>query len=483
VNTPSSPTPAHAASGSAGAGHPHVVLTDAPLASPRGLGAAWLVPVGAALLAGYLGFRAWSERGALVEVAFADGHGLTNGAAVQLRGIAVGRVEDVLLTTDASGVRARLRLRPEAANLAREGTRFWIARPRIGLSGVEGLDTLVGARYVALEPGPVDAAQRRSFDGLDEPPVEVPFEGGLEVVLEAARRGGLSAGAPVVYRELVVGVVLSVGLASDATALVVRAVIDPRYAELVREDTRFWNASGLELEAGLVSGVRVSIDSLEGLVTGAVAFATPPDAGPPARAGARFELAGRADDDWLDWVASLPVGASFDGLAAPRPVRASLGWKRRILGTRRHANGWCLRLEDAWIGPADVLQLGEGVDGDGAELSIDGASFEPLPHGSTSQAVAVLAAPLDAGAWRRSRLRTPLGPENCLVFGDPARGPIALDAQRLRAGDGPAWLVEGSFAEDWHGAAVVARSDGALVGLMLVDEGRARVALDLPSPR
>jgi hypothetical protein len=457
---------------------PLTTLVDAPLASPRGLGVAWLLPVGAALLAGWLGWRAWSQRGVAIEVRFDEGHGLAAGAHVQLRGISVGTVEDVVLASDASGVRARLRLRPEAAALAREGTRFWIARPRIGLSGVEGLDTLVGARYVALEPGPNDAALTRVFDGLVEPPVEVPWgDAGLEVVLEAAERGGLAAGAPVVYREFAVGVVLSVGLASDASSVVVRASIDPRFAELVREDTRFWNASGLEIEAGLVRGVRLSIDSLEGLVTGAIAFATPSEAGPAARAGARFALANEADDDWLEWVAHLPVGEGAEVGARPRVVRASLSWKRKLIGTTRRNSSWCLRLEDAWLAPSDVLQLGDGVDADGAELSIDGQSLVPFAHGSTSGLVAYLPAAKDTSGWRRADVRTPIAPENCLVFGDEARGPLALDASRITAGDGPQWNVAGSFEDDWHGAAVVARADGKLIGVFVVDDGRATIAL------
>jgi hypothetical protein len=36
--------------------------------------------------------------------------------------------------------------------------------------------------------------------------------------------------------------------------------------------------------------------------------------------------------------------------------------------------------------------------------------------------------------------------------------------------------------ESWHGAAVVARDDGYLLGLLLVEDGEARVALLPESP-
>jgi hypothetical protein len=67
--------------------------------------------------------------------------------------------------------------------------------------------------------------------------------------------------------------------------------------------------------------------------------------------------------------------------------------------------------------------------------------------------------------------------------GDPTAAPLPVAAGRFSGSDG-SWAVDQAVPidETWHGAAVVARADGFLVGLLLVDDGRGRVAL-LPERR
>ncbi|MDA1265071.1 MAG: hypothetical protein O2816_08330, partial [Planctomycetota bacterium] len=57
-----------------------------------------------------------------------------------------------------------------------------------------------------------------------------------------------------------------------------------------------------------------------------------------------------------------------------------------------------------------------------------------------------------------------------------AAAPRALSAARLRSGES-SWRVDSAvaFAEGWNGAAVVDRSSGALLGLLLVQADGARV--------
>ncbi|MEZ5977326.1 MAG: hypothetical protein R3F34_03810 [Planctomycetota bacterium] len=85
-------------------------------------------------------------------------------------------------------------------------------------------------------------------------------------------------------------------------------------------------------------------------------------------------------------------------------------------------------------------------------------------------------------AQRPARSR---GTRDCLIFGDPAHAPLAIDAARLVVGDGPSWnFVEGApRGDEWHGAAVVARSDGKLIGIVLADDEGTRIATDLPQGR
>jgi hypothetical protein len=73
-------------------------------------------------------------------------------------------------------------------------------------------------------------------------------------------------------------------------------------------------------------------------------------------------------------------------------------------------------------------------------------------------------------------------PEECLAVGDPTSAPLPLAAARLVGGD-QSWGLDPAVSLDptWHGASVLSRADGALIGMVLVEDDEARVAL-LPLP-
>ena len=66
--------------------------------------------------------------------------------------------------------------------------------------------------------------------------------------------------------------------------------------------------------------------------------------------------------------------------------------------------------------------------------------------------------------------------EDCLVVGEPGEPPVSLSAGRFTPADA-GWDVDSALTLDprWHGAVVQAREDGAVVGILLVRDGRARV--------
>jgi hypothetical protein len=460
-------------------GLPTAVVTEA-----RRVSLAWIVPVLAIVFAAWLVVSAWRERGTMVTVMLPDGHGLKVGDAVRYRGIIVGTVEDVTLEADGSGVRVRAGLERGADHLARAGARFWVVRPRLRLTRIEGLETLVGPRYLAVAPtASPDAARQREFVGLADPPVVDGIEpDDLEIILAAPARGSLQPGAPVRYRQMRVGTVISVGLASDGSIVEARVHVQKAYRGLVRRNTRFWDAGGLKTDVGL-SGMSVEVDSLEALLTGGVALATPPpdDAGGAVHTGHRFALHDKPEDEWLEWQPGVPVGSSLlpPGAALPKPLRATIGWRGGFIikGTRTR-RGWVLQTEDGLLGPADLLTPVE-ADRETASLEVAGRVV-PLREAPApvAEGIARLAIQVSGAVWPDASVRKASDPEDCIAVADPASAPLPLAASRL-ALDGGRWTIDAALSvdESWHGASVLSRSDGRLVGVLLVDDKAARVAL------
>jgi paraquat-inducible protein B len=209
-----------------------------------------------------------------------------------------------------SGVLVEAELATHAQALAVEGTQFWVVKAEVSLQRVSGLETLLGPRYIAVRPGPVDSARRDRFEGLPDPPsTEPPTDGSVRVMLRATRLGSLAPGGPVVFREVRVGTIRAVELASDATGVLIAADIEPRYAPLVRDNSRFWRTGGVGVDFGLFRGLSVRAESLDQFISSGIALATPNRPGDAPAPGAVFDLADQPQDEWLEWRPSIPHGS------------------------------------------------------------------------------------------------------------------------------------------------------------------------------
>lgn len=279
---------------------------------------AWLAPLLAVVMVAALAYQAISQRGLPIQITFSNGRGISAKDPVNCRGVQVGVVERVRLDSTREGVIVHVRLFPDAESLAAEGTRFWIVRPEVSLKGVTGLDALLGPRYLEVAPGKAGSPRLTTFDGLESPPpLGELLPGTLEVVLRATRRGSVTVGSPVTYRDMRVGRVLDVRLSADSTRVEVLAGIEPKYAPLVRDNSRFWNASGVGVDFGLFGGLTLRADSLESILTGGIAFATPSKkTGERVSSGHQFDLATEVDADWLTWE---PVISLQNVSSAPEP--------------------------------------------------------------------------------------------------------------------------------------------------------------------
>ncbi len=271
----------------------------------------WIAPLIALLIAiGLLYLQVRAERGPIVTITFVDAAGLEIGANLVHRGLRVGVVKDVRLDTDLRSVIVDAELAPHAEGLAAEGTQFWIVRPEVSLDRVTGLETLLGPRYIAVRPVEVRGKAQRRFAGLTEPP-RLPMDSsaaGLLVRLNARSASSISTGSAVLYRGMHVGRVVGLRLADNASAVEIDALIEPRYASLVRENTRFWDASGVGVDFGIFRGLSVAAGPLDSVLRGAVGMATPTKAGELAKAGSVFDLAPTLDNDWLDWKPEIKLG-------------------------------------------------------------------------------------------------------------------------------------------------------------------------------
>jgi paraquat-inducible protein B len=235
-------------------------------------------------------------------ITFPKGRGLRVGQTRLTRlGIPVGLVTDVTAVGDQ--VRVTARFNPGFDALRAAGSKFTLVEPQISLKGVSGLETLITGVTIECDPGR-GSARAASFAGHvpkdEEDPALAQSRKGRHFRL-ISRATSTSEGAPVLYRDLQVGTVLDKSLAADGKAVELVVGLEPEHANLVRENTVFWDERGLRGSIGFFNiNIQTAIP-LPVIGGGAIAFATPDDSAPAAPAGAVFTLYDKPQREWKKW--------------------------------------------------------------------------------------------------------------------------------------------------------------------------------------
>ncbi|WP_095128376.1 intermembrane transport protein PqiB [Pseudomonas sp. Irchel s3h14] len=234
----------------------------------------WIVPIVAVLVGLSLVVHTIMQEGPTITVTFKTGSGLTaNKTEVKYRNVVIGHVSDVELSNDQKSVNATIKLSKQAETFTREDSQFWVVRPRIGAGGVSGIDTLLSGDYIGADIGQANA-RAKNFIGLENPPPITYGEPGKRFTLHTQDLGSLDIGSPVYYRKIPVGQVVAYALNADGKGVNIEVFIHAPNDAYVTENTRFWNASGIDVNVG-ANGFSVKTESLSSILVGGIAFRAP----------------------------------------------------------------------------------------------------------------------------------------------------------------------------------------------------------------
>ena len=281
----------------------------------------WLVPLGALALCVWFVYRDFVATGPVVTIYFHDASGLQeNNTQIRYLGATVGQIKGLALAKDSSRVEVKARLTGSAAHLARAGTVFWIVRPELRVGAISGLRTIISGEYVAVRPG--NGARTNIFAGAESEPIaEEP--GALHVTILMPSLRSVQEESSVYYRGVKVGEVLKYQLSDDAQEVKLEARIHKEYAPLVRVNSKFWNAGGIDFHFGLFRGAEISAESAKTLLSGGLEFATPTDAGEPAADGAVFRLYDKPEDAWKNWMPAIHLNLTNQPMDTNNPASLS----------------------------------------------------------------------------------------------------------------------------------------------------------------
>ncbi len=253
--------------------HTPTTPTKARVRNKRKISPFWLLPLIALLIAGWLVWTNYQERGASITIDFATADGIVPGRTpIRYQGVEVGTVQNIRLSDDLRVIKIEASIKSDMADALRENTQFWLVTPKASLAGVSGLDALVGGNYIGMMPG--DGKEQDHFVALDTQPKYRVNTGELLIHLHTPDLGSLNTGSLVYYRKIPVGKVYDYSINPGNQGVSIDVLIERRFTNLVKKESRFWNVSGMKADVGL-GGAKVQLESLSALVNGAIAFDSP----------------------------------------------------------------------------------------------------------------------------------------------------------------------------------------------------------------
>ena len=162
-------------------------LPQAMLVPPRRfrVSAVWVIPLIAAIVAIGVAVDRILNQGPTIVIGFKSAEGMEAGKTViKYKDVIIGQVKSVELADDFTKVRVTAQIAKHAEDLMVEDAKFWVVEPRITLSGISGLSTLLSGNFIGFEPGKSDKEARR-FTGLDAAPAVSIDQPGRRFVLKA----------------------------------------------------------------------------------------------------------------------------------------------------------------------------------------------------------------------------------------------------------------------------------------------------------
>ncbi|STW83344.1 Paraquat-inducible protein B [Klebsiella pneumoniae] len=178
--------------------------TEARIKTKRRISPFWLLPVIALLIAAWLIWTSFDDRGSTITIDFQSANGIVPGRTpIRYQGVEVGTVQDISLSKDLSKIEVSASIKRDMKDALRKETQFWLVTPKASLAGVSGLDALVGGNYIGMMPGKGEPEDH--FVALDTQPKYRINNGELMIHLQAPDLGSLNSGSLVYFRKIPVG--------------------------------------------------------------------------------------------------------------------------------------------------------------------------------------------------------------------------------------------------------------------------------------
>ena len=265
----------------------------------------WIAPIIALFITSGMIYKTNVDAGTRITIVVDSGDGIKDGKTpIMYKGIKIGMVEDIhIKNDDVSKLELTALIDKQAApHVTREGNKFWMVKPKVSITEVSGLDTIISGIYISVMPAANTKAELLSlpykdeFIALDSAPIDI-FNPGLAIRVNTVKKGDIAIGAPVLYNKQAIGKVEDKKLSADRLSIDLFLRIDSKYMDLIHEESIFYKTDAVEVKASL-GNVEVNMGSFASFIAGGIALHNT-DAcqkSPLAKNNASFDLVDNYDE-------------------------------------------------------------------------------------------------------------------------------------------------------------------------------------------
>jgi paraquat-inducible protein B len=233
----------------------------------------WIVPIIALIIAGWLGYKHFAERGPEIKIIFPQNEGLVAGqSVVKFRNVPAGKVTDIYAEEGTDGVIVVVRMNNRKAKpYLTEHAKFWIVKPEVGLSGISGLDTLLSGTYINVYSKVGGKEFKEKYIGLTQ-----PYRDSMEgeyFHLISANAENVSVGTPIYFKNIKAGQVEYIYLGLDNKSVEIIIFIDKQYVPYVHDNSKFWTKNTVNVDFSK-GNLDINIAPLNSMLQGGIVFSS-----------------------------------------------------------------------------------------------------------------------------------------------------------------------------------------------------------------
>jgi len=232
-----------------------------------------------------------------ITIVFDDVEGVQeNFSQLTFKGVNVGKVTKVNLNRKGK-VEVKALIYNDYDAFAKEGTRFFLKKPRISFQEIAN----VGSTIMAVNIGIIKSKSKvfkSNFIGSDSQPSINHSHYGTIFEVQDSTASSVNVDSPIYYKNVEIGKVLKVDLSPDASKVLIDCLIWNKYTKFIRKNSVFHDISGFEMKFSIFSDTKVKSNTFTSLLKGGLVVVTPYDYNERANSKDKFTLEKTLREDW-----------------------------------------------------------------------------------------------------------------------------------------------------------------------------------------